>query len=79
MQTVEPANPLAQAERQVREAEARVARQRAMIVALAKDSHRDEARLAARVLVRFEDHLHLAREDVQLERWVHDWLDGVGP
>ena len=79
MQTVEPADPLAQAERQVREAAARVARQRTMIVALAKDGHRDEARLATGVLARFERSLRLAREDVLLERWVHDWLDGVGP
>jgi len=79
MQAIGLPDPLAQAERQAREAGDRVARQRAMIMALQRGGHRCEARLAGKVLAKFESHLRQAQEEVLLERWVHDWLDGVGP
>ena len=64
----EPEDGLARAERYVREGEARVARQLAIIEDLDRTKHRRAAARARGVLVTLEDNLELMCEYLRLER-----------
>ena len=64
----EPEDPLAQAERHVREGEEHVARQAAIIDELDRDNHPAAAARARKVLQTLRESLELARGHLRLER-----------
>ncbi|MBL6081856.1 hypothetical protein JMJ56_28120 [Belnapia sp. T18] len=66
-----PEDPLAMAERHVRECEQRVARQLLIIEEMDRDNHRD-ATMARKLLVALETTLDLMREHLRLKREAQD-------
>ena len=61
-------DPLAQAERHVTEAEARIARQREIIAELDRDGHERTAAKARQLLATFQQTLDLARNRLRIQR-----------
>ena len=61
-------DPLAQAERHVREAEERIARQQEIIAELDRDGHERTAAQARQLLTAFEQTLDLAHDHVRRQR-----------
>ncbi|WP_207537652.1 hypothetical protein [Sabulicella rubraurantiaca] len=64
-------DPIAQAERLVREAEERVAQGRALVERLERDGHPDLAHTARELLAIHETRLALRREHLRIERKWH--------
>lgn len=61
-------DPLAMAERHVREFEANVARQRVILDEMIREDHPTEAEQAKAALATYEDSLRLAHEHLRMER-----------
>ena len=61
-------DPLAQAERHVREGEGRIARQHEIIAELDRDGHAPMAAEARQLLATLQQTLDLAREHLHIER-----------
>ena len=64
-------DPVAQAERHVREAENRIARQRSLIYELESHGHTASANDARDLLKTFQDTLTVARNHLRIEREQH--------
>jgi hypothetical protein len=69
---VRPEDAFAQAARHVAEAEARVARQEAIIAELDRDGHPAAAERARRILATLSQSLVLAREHLRIEHAFRD-------
>lgn len=65
---VRPETPLEQAERHVREGEARVSRQEEIIIEMERDHHSTTAETARKVLETLQKTLAVAREHLEIER-----------
>lgn len=63
---------LEMAERHVREADARVARQIELIAELERDQHFEAARRGRELLATLTDTLNIARRHLQIERGIFD-------
>ena len=63
-----PETPLAQAERHVREGEARVARQREIVAEMEKDNHPYAAEMARTLLDTLLRTLELEKQHLEIER-----------
>jgi hypothetical protein len=61
-------DPVAVAERHVREGTARVARQERIVAEMARDDHPEAERVGKQVLARFERTLELMREHLETPR-----------